>query len=411
MPKFAFFVTPHTGGTFTVFRSLRAELAPRGVELRWMGPCARARLLADPHWAGEADRGEAIDVPGAIDDLAQARAMAARLEAGGYDGVFVNVLSDRAATNLVRHLPERLVRIMIVHNITPGTYAAAASIRVHVHATVCVCQRARDDLCRHHGFRPGRTLVIPNAVTLPDALPHPAPHLEDRTLRVLFLGRIEDASKGVMLLPSILHRLPPTVTLTVAGDGPDAKRLKAALAPFAGRARMLGAVPSAEVPALLARHDALLMPSRFEGMPMALIEAMAMGCVPVASRIEGVTDTIVHHAHNGLLFPMGSAKAAAECIAALAADPAWRVGLAAAARGTARNLHSGAEMGAAYARLIAEVQHRRPAIADPLPFEDWKLPRGLRAGLRTHLPRPVKNALRLARERLRTGFLPREDWR
>ncbi|MEX2519501.1 MAG: glycosyltransferase family 4 protein [Paracoccaceae bacterium] len=407
--KFAFLVTPHTGGTFSVFASLRAELRPHGVDLRWMGPADRDALLADPPWAVEAMSGEAIArhgagldaASGADSGAAQAREMAARLEAGGYDGVFVNVLSDQASTNLVRHLPSRLLRIMIVHNITPGTYAAAAAIRDHVHAVVCVCDRACEDLRRRRGFDPARLSVIRNAVTLPDLGVEAAERSTEPGLRTLFLGRIEDASKGVLLLPAILDRVAGDVTLTVAGDGPDAPRLRAALSRLGARAMMIGAAAPRDVPALLAHHDALIMPSRFEGMPMALIEAMAMGCVPVASRIDGVTNTIVEHERNGLLFPVGSARAAASRLSALRADPAWRAELSAAARVTARSLYGGARMGEEYRGLILALQKSPPPIAAPLPFEEWRLPGGLRSGLRTYAPRPLKNALRLARERMR----------
>ncbi|TMM49536.1 glycosyltransferase family 4 protein [Sulfitobacter sabulilitoris] len=402
--KFAFLVTPHVGGTFTVYSSLRAELRAHDIELRWMGPADERALLADARWADEMKSGEAIGSSGADPGEAQAREMAARLDAGGYDGVFVNVLSDQASTNLIRHIPARYLRIMIVHNITPGTYAAASAIRDHVHAIVCVCDRARDDLCRRRGFAPDRISVIRNAVTMPKLSVDTPARGTATGLRTLFLGRIEDASKGVLLLPAILKRVHDDVTLTVAGDGPDSKRLKIALSVLEHRAAMIGATPQTEVPTLLARHDALIMPSRFEGMPMALIEAMAMGCIPVASWIDGVTNTIVENERNGLLFPVGNATAAAEALDALRADPAWRAELSAAARATAADHFGGARMGQEYGKLIHALKLHRPPIAPPVSFAEWRLPRGLHPGLRTYLPRPVKNALRVAQERLKLRF-------
>jgi hypothetical protein len=59
-------------------------------------------------------------------------------------------------------------------------------------------------------------------------------------------------------------------------------------------------------------------------------------------------------------------------------------------------------MAASYGRLIDAVVANPPAIAHPLGREDWRLPAGLRSGLRTLLPNPLKNRLRQLRERWAT---------
>ncbi|MDA4634298.1 hypothetical protein NZA98_24930, partial [Escherichia coli] len=111
---------------------------------------------------------------------------------------------------------DKFLRIMIVHNITAGTYSAANAIKNHVHATVGVSDRIRSDLIRKLGFPADRTFAIPHAATAPTMRqfqrePNPAD-----TLRVIFLGRIEDASKGVFWLPEIFAHLPQSIHLTVA---------------------------------------------------------------------------------------------------------------------------------------------------------------------------------------------------
>lgn len=163
--KIAYFVLPHLGGTYTVFRNLRAGLAPHGIELCWLGLAPAGQGLASG-LEQEAAFGTLVEVPSQVDDRAAARLLERAILAGGFDGVVVNVLSDRIQTNIVRYLPADLIRLMVVHNITPGTYAAAEAIRPHVHATVCVSQRCRDDLVKRHHFPAGRTSVIANAVAL-----------------------------------------------------------------------------------------------------------------------------------------------------------------------------------------------------------------------------------------------------
>ncbi|MEW9613894.1 glycosyltransferase family 4 protein [Shinella sp. S4-D37] len=395
--KLAYFVLPHLGGTYTVFRQLRRGLAPYDVDLRWLGLRHEAGAF-DPALAEEAALGTSLDMASFPDEREMVRRLADILLAEGFDGVVVNVLSDRVQTNIVRYLPPEILRFMVVHTITPGTYAAACAIAPHVHATICVCRRARDDLVERHGFPAGRIHVIPNAVSLDDF------QREERAartegLRLLFLGRIDDSSKGVLWLPEILARAPDTATLTVVGHGPDLPRLQAVL-PASPRITFLGAVGPRAVPALMARHDIFLMPSRYEGSPMALVEAMAGGCVPVASALRGVTDMVVDDGFDGLLFPVGDRKKAADLLCALDGDRSRLSRLSAAARAKVAGSFTVARMAMRYAEVLRRTAANPPPTAPALPIEAWSLPQGLRPGLRTYLPRPVKNWLRLVLERL-----------
>ncbi|MGH6858774.1 MAG: glycosyltransferase family 4 protein, partial [Phyllobacterium sp.] len=265
--KFAYFVRPHIGGTYTVFKQLREGLAGFGIEVRWLA-MGEHESLGDPLWFSELEFGSVIETGGLHGERDQAQALASALADEGYDGVFINVLSDRVQTNIARYLPETILRIMIVHNITPGTYAAAAAIRDHVHATIGVSERCRKDLVERYGFAPAHTHVIPNAIDTEVFRGKMREARQETRLRMLFLGRIEDASKGVFWLPGIMERLPRSAALTVAGAGPDLEKLRKDMAPHASRIEFLGAVPPAQIPALLLRHDVLVMPSRFEGYPL-----------------------------------------------------------------------------------------------------------------------------------------------
>jgi len=396
--KLAYFGYPHLGGTFTVFRHLRDGLGALGISIEWLGtgPAAHA-VRHDPDWRSEWSTGHAAGAAG-DDEPTQAGAMIAHLVCHGFDGVLVSVHADRVQTNLARYLPRSMLRLMIVHNITPATYAAAVAIRDHVHATVCVSRRIRDDLVERHGFESNTTHVIHNAVDLPTSLPARRRHANE-PLRLLSLGRIEDQAKGVLWLPDILARLPGDVHLTVAGDGPDLQRLRQASALLAGRVRFLGRIPPTEVPALIANHDVLVAPSRFEGFMLTLAEAMAAGCVPVVSRIRGVTDAVVNDGVTGLLFPVGDIEAAADAIRRLRDDPTLWQAMSRDGPTTMRMRFSVEQLARDYGSLLASLAHEPPCIAAPLPIADWQLPRGLRDSLRSRLPTPVKNWLRGLRER------------
>ncbi|WEK48981.1 MAG: glycosyltransferase family 4 protein [Candidatus Kaistia colombiensis] len=396
--KLAFFGYPHLGGTFTVFRHLRAGLAASGIVVEWLGvgPGAHA-VMRDPDWRSEWSTGHACGMADSS-ERTQAEAMVSHLIEHKFDGVFVNVHADRVQTNLARYLPIDMLRVMIVHNITPATYAAARAVRDHVHVTVCVSRRIRDDLVVHYRFAPAVTHTIDNAVDLPPSLPTRR-RAANEPLRLLSLGRIEDQAKGVLWLPDILAGLPQDIELTVAGDGPDLARLRRAAAALGGRIHFLGGVAPAEVPALMARHDVLIAPSRFEGFMITLAEAMAAGCVPVVSRIRGVTDTIVDGGASGFLFPVGDVAAAANAIRRLADDPVLWHTMSRHGAAETRERFGVERMAQNYGALLASLDKNASLIARPLPIETWCQPRGLRDGFRSHLPTPLKNWLRTIRER------------
>ncbi|HET7411650.1 MAG TPA: glycosyltransferase family 4 protein, partial [Pararhizobium sp.] len=349
--------------------------------------------------SSDMETGEFVPCASAARPQERAAALVNAVRRGGFDAVFVNVLAEPVQMTAPLYLPSSVLRIAIVHNITPGTYAAARAIRGHVHATVGVSKRCGHDLVARHGFPRDRTVTIENAVDLAPFACLDRPPRRFSGLRMLYLGRIEDASKGVYWLPDIMRRLPEGVRLTIAGDGPELAALKLRFSED-DRVRFLGEVQRGRLPQLLARHDVLIMPSRYEGFGLTLVEAMAAGCLPVASHICGVTDNIVAHGADGFLFRVGDWREAARQIMVLLDEPALVRAMSARARRKAAAEFGIERLAGDYIRLIRRLQLQAPPIKEPLELEGWRLPQGLRPGLRTYLPRPVKNWLRVARERI-----------
>ena len=397
--KFASFAVPMLGGVYSVASRLRQGLANHGMTVRWIGVGPRGiQAWNEPGMESERAFGEVV-APDEINMAAQARALIEHLEKARYDGVFIDVLGGALQTNIARHLPREFARILLVHNITPGTYAAARAVRDYVHVTVGVSPRIRKDLVGRYGFSEAATTCIPNAVNVSAF----SPCTRDKWtggLRLLFLGRIEDQSKGVFWLPRLMEALKGLqISLTVAGDGPDLAELKRRTGSCRSTVYFTGAVNPKDVPELMSKHDVFLMPSRYEGFGLTLIEAMAAGCVPVASRISGVSDSIIENGKSGFLFPTGDMRKAADIISHLSRDRSLLEHISANARAAVGGRYSLERQSLSYNELIRKTLQSPSCLLPPIPLNKWRVPAGLRPGLRTHLPTCTKNTLRVWRER------------
>jgi glycosyltransferase involved in cell wall biosynthesis len=97
--------------------------------------------------------------------------------------------------------------------------------------------------------------------------------------------------------------------------------------------RFLG--PRDDMPDLMAACDVVVLPSRAEALPTALMEAAAAGRPVVATRVGGVPE-VVEDGRTGLLVPAGDPHALARALASVLADPVRAAALGDAARALAR---------------------------------------------------------------------------
>jgi glycosyltransferase involved in cell wall biosynthesis len=188
-----------------------------------------------------------------------------------------------------------------------------------------------------------RMEVIRNAVDAPALRREP-----DRALRrelageaplVLCVARL-DRQKGHADLLRAAAEL-PGVALVLAGDGPEREALDALAAELGVRARFLGVRD--DVPELLAIADVMVLPSHYEGLPISVLEAMAVGTPVVATAIGGTTEA-VEHQRTGLLVPPGEPTALAAALRRLLDDREEAARLAAAARAVVERDFSRAAM-------------------------------------------------------------------
>ncbi|MGH2535874.1 MAG: glycosyltransferase [Candidatus Promineifilaceae bacterium] len=163
-----------------------------------------------------------------------------------------------------------------------------------------------------NGFSARQVKVLPFGAEADHSLAR-VNHVPAAETRFLFIGRLEPY-KGAHLLLEAFDRLeaPKGARLTVYGpaDGQPAyaRRLEA-LANGNERIRLGGQLPPDELAGAFALADYLVMPSIWpENSPLLLLDALQSRTPVIASRVGGMAD-LVQDGVNGMLFPMGDARA------------------------------------------------------------------------------------------------------
>jgi glycosyltransferase involved in cell wall biosynthesis len=154
-------------------------------------------------------------------------------------------------------------------------------------------------------------------------------------LRVLSVGRLIDLKGHAVLLDAIAASRDDGVEmrLTVVGDGPcrDALESLASQLGIAEQVTFAGSVGQDQILKFYADADAFCLSSFAEGVPVVLMEAMAMEIPVVATRIAGIPE-LVEHGLSGLLVAPGRSDQLAGALATLAGDPQQRRTMGAAGR-------------------------------------------------------------------------------
>ncbi|HKZ57693.1 MAG TPA: glycosyltransferase [Thermodesulfovibrionales bacterium] len=176
---------------------------------------------------------------------------------------------------------------------------------------VAVSEDVKEDIIRYDSINPSKIDVIPNGIDVERFNPEKNTtdirkefSLEDDDIVIGFIGRIVPA-KGLKYLLNALPYLKKefkSIKLLIVGEGSLVEELKERAKKnnifdnilFTGRRR--------DIPEILASINIFVMPSIAEGLPNALLEAMAMGKPIVTTEVGGIPE-IVKNGFNGLLVP------------------------------------------------------------------------------------------------------------
>lgn len=195
---------------------------------------------------------------------------------------------------------------------------------------VCVSQSVADFAVKRGWFPKSKLVVIPNGIDL--TKPQLDTELDRSQLGIpaerrilLCVGRLHP-QKGLdwllQLGPELFKRLPDH-DLVIVGDGPERKSLGDLAVRLGIQDRVHFVGWRSDVPELLRATEILLLPSRWEGMPNVLIEAMGSRLPVVATAVEGVLEVLGPLAEVQAV-PAGDAVAFTEAVCRIAEDPSFR---------------------------------------------------------------------------------------
>ena len=282
--------------------------------------------------------------PGDLRVLRQVRALAAGADVVHAHGLRAGAIAVLAAGSLGGRRP---AVVTTLHNLPVGGWrirGLAAFLERLVARRADVVLGVSLDLverARERGARDAERALVP-------APPRPAPGefsadqrrelgLDDGCALVLTVARLAP-QKGLDLLLEAAARLEadpaaPPLVWAVAGDGPLQAELTARIHAQRLPVRLLGR--RSDVPDLLAAADVFVSTSQWEGQPLGVQEALAVGAPVVATDVGGTGEVTGEAA---VLVPYGDPGALASEVRRLLSDPVRRAELSAAARARAQQL-------------------------------------------------------------------------
>jgi colanic acid/amylovoran biosynthesis glycosyltransferase len=190
---------------------------------------------------------------------------------------------------------------LTVHSDDPEYWAALDAFSPHQHGghAVGVSNHLAEKLKAFCGNQP--VPAIPYGVTIPMS----TASFQQKPFRIIYSGRLHEEQKRIGLVIKTLIRAcqkADNIMATVVGDGllKECRRLVCD-AGMDHRIQFTGRLHPDEVKSQLLRHQVLLLMSDFEGLPVALLEGMAAGVVPVARYIPSGIPELIRHRETGLL--------------------------------------------------------------------------------------------------------------
>jgi len=314
-PSVVYLAPDKMGGIITVIANLLDNRGPQSLATEVL--LVHNHLSTDTRFAGRlnCDRQTTFEHTLPLENLRAVLRRMARAISTGPGVIVASDLIDLAMLSV--HDVGRAV-VLILHGDTPYYYDLAVKHDAVVHAYIAASRQMYTRLLEILPHRASSIFCFPYGIPLPPRVRTAAPG----PLRLIYAGRLEDGQKGVMDLPAIdagLRARGVARTWTIAGGGPDEARVREAWG-AAPDVTFAGTLTQEATVDLLADHDVFVLPTRSEGFPLALLETMGTGTVPVVSDIPSGVPDLVTDGVTGFMPPVGDVDGFAAAIGRLSAD-------------------------------------------------------------------------------------------
>ncbi|MEI7461443.1 MAG: glycosyltransferase family 4 protein [Pirellula sp.] len=213
--------------------------------------------------------------------------------------------------------------VAVIHSDEECYYDELRRIGSNCNTIVCVSSDLTGKVKRRFPDLSDRVQFIAHGIPITETSLTTRPN--EGPLRLCYCNRIQQYQKRVFDLPIIakeLERIGVDYELDIAGDGPDAEELRIRFdnVKLKCPVRFHGRITNATVMDLCRRSHLFLLTSDFEGLPISLLEAMSVGCVPVVYEIDSGIEDAIPSKDFGFIVPHGNTQEYAKVIQHVALD-------------------------------------------------------------------------------------------
>jgi glycosyltransferase involved in cell wall biosynthesis len=319
--------TPPTGGSHKFLIDLCAPLAARGWAVSFVAQPGPERGIVEALRAAGADVRERVWRETHLPEERAGR-LAAWVNSIRPDAYVISTSPD-AGWLALPLLDASIPTVSIAHNDVGAYYAPLKHYGALVDCAVSVSEEIERKTVEECGVSPERARRVPYGVyTLPEA--EALARAEGATvgggpLKIGYVGRVVVEQKRVLEMAPLAHELERRgveFELHVVGDGEARGPLEEELRRLGVRERVKfwGWLAPEEVRRRLSELDVFLLMSDYEGLSVALLEAMGQALAPVVTDIRSGTGEVVEDGRSGFLVPVGDIKTFADRIERLARE-------------------------------------------------------------------------------------------
>lgn len=227
------------------------------------------------------------------------------------------------AAQIVKSLfPDQIQLIIVAHGDEHNTYETIHFWFERIDKIICISKKIQSEFQTRYHIKKDILVYRPNPICIPAFSGKRMSHKD--VLKIGFAARLRKEQKRAHLLPEIIDvciQKKLNVEFNIAGEGECLELLQLYISDkqLENRVHVLGWVAPTEMAEFWSGQDVYLNISDFEGMSLAMLEAMACGCVPVVTNVSGVND-VIEDGENGFVIPVDNWLGVADKIEILNRD-------------------------------------------------------------------------------------------